>query len=41
MQKICGVNFFSFRPEKPFLEKHGQKNQNRQLKQKFGTKKLI
>ena len=41
MQKICGVNFFSFRPEKPFLGKHGQKNQNRQLKQKFGTKKLI
>ena len=25
MQKICGVHFFYFRPEKPFLGKSGQK----------------
>ena len=41
MKKICGVHFFCFRPEKPFLDKSGQKNQNCQLKQKFGTKRLI
>ena len=40
MEKICGVQFFCFRPEKPFLDKYGQKNQYRQLKQKFGTKRL-
>ena len=27
-----------FRPEKPFLGKSGQKNQNCQFKLKFGTK---
>ena len=30
--------FFCFRPEKPFLGKSGQKNQNCQFKLKFGTK---
>ena len=25
MQKICGLYFFCFRPEKPFLDKSGQK----------------
>ena len=34
-------SLFCFRPEKPFLNKSGQKNQNCQLKQKFGTKRLI
>ena len=38
MKKICGVYFFCFRPEKPFLGKSGQKNQNCQFKLKFGTK---
>ena len=38
MQKISGVHFFCFRPEKPFWGKSGQKNQNRQFKLKFGTK---
>ena len=38
MQKICGVHFFCFRPEKPFLSKSGQKNQNCQFKRKFGSK---
>ena len=38
MQKICGVHFFCFRPEKPFWGKTGQKNQNCQVKMKFGTK---
>ena len=38
MQKICGLHFFCFRPEKPFLGKSGQKNQNCQFKLKFGTK---
>ena len=28
MQKISCVHFFCFRPEKPFLGKSGQKNQN-------------
>ena len=41
MQKLCGVHFSCFRPEKPFLNKSRQKNQNCQLKQKFGTKRLI
>ena len=35
MQKICGVHFFCFKPEKK------KKNQNCQLKQKFGIKGLI
>ena len=35
---MCGVHFFCFRPEKPFLCKSGQKNQNCQFKLKFGTK---
>ena len=35
---MCGVHFFCFRPEKPFLGKYGQKNQNYQFKLKFGTK---
>ena len=38
MWKISGVNFFCFRPEKLFLGKSGQKNQNCQFKLKFGTK---
>ena len=38
MLKICGVLFFFSRPEKPFLGKSGQKNQNCQFKLKFGTK---
>ena len=38
MQKICGVHFFYFAPEKPFLDKSGEKTQNCQLKQKFGAK---
>ena len=38
MQKIYGVHFFRFRPEKLFLDKSGQKNQNCQFKLKFGTK---
>ena len=28
MKKICGVHFFCVIPEKSFLEKSGQKNQN-------------
>ena len=38
MYKICGVLFFCFKPEKPFLGKSSQKNQNCQFKLKFGTK---
>ena len=38
MWKICGVHFCSFRPEKPFLGKTGQKNESSQFKLKFGTK---
>ena len=38
MYKICGIHFFCFRPEKPFLDKSGQKNHNYQFKLKFGTK---
>ena len=34
-------HIFCFRPEKHFLDKSGQKNQNCQFKQKFGTKRLI
>ena len=30
--KICGVHFFCFKPEKPFLGKSGQKNKNCQFK---------
>ena len=41
MKKICGVHFFCFRPEEPFLDKSGQKNKNCQLKKKFGAKRLI
>ena len=37
-EKMCGVRFFCFRPEKPFLGKSGQKNQNCRFKLKFGTK---
>ena len=36
--KICGVHFFCFRLEKPFLGKSGQKSQNCQFKLKFGIK---
>ena len=38
MWKISDVYFFCFRPEKPFLGKSGQKNQNCQFKLKFGSK---
>ena len=38
MWKVCSVHFFCFRPEKPFLGKSGQKNQNCQFELKFGTK---
>ena len=38
MKKICGVYLFCFRPEKPFLGKSVQKNQNCQFELKFGTK---
>ena len=38
MYKICGVLFFCFKPEKPFLGKSSQKNQNCQFKLKFGAK---
>ena len=38
MQKISGVHFFCFRPEKVFLDKSGQKNENSQFNLKFGTK---
>ena len=38
MQKICGVHFFCYRPEKPFLGKSVQKNQNCQFKLKLGAK---
>ena len=38
MYKICGVRFFCFRPEKPWLSKSGQKNQNCSFKLKFGIK---
>ena len=38
MWKISDVYFFCFRPEKPFLGKSGQKNQNCQFKWKFGSK---
>ena len=38
MYKISGVHFFYFRPEKPFLDKFGQKNQNCHFKLKFGSK---
>ena len=38
MQKICGVHFLCFRPEKPFFGKSDQKNQNRQFQLEFGTK---
>ena len=33
---LCSL--FCFRPEKPFLDKSGQKNQTCQFKWKFGTK---
>ena len=38
MQKICGVHFFCFGREKPFLGKSYKKNQNCQFKLKLGTK---
>ena len=38
MQKIYVVYYFCFRPEKPFLSKSGQKNQNCQFNLKFCTK---
>ena len=38
MWKISDVHIFCFRPEKPFLGKSGQKNQNCQFKLRFGTK---
>ena len=38
MYKICGVHFFCFRPEKPWLSKSDQKNQNCSFKLKFGVK---
>ena len=41
IEKICDVHFFCCKPEKPFLDKSGQKNQKRHLKQKFGTNRLI
>ena len=38
MYKLCGVHFFCFRPEKPFLGKSSKENQNCQFKLEFGTK---
>ena len=38
MYKICGAHFLRFRPEKPFLGKSGQKDQNCQFKLKCGAK---
>ena len=38
VENICGVHFFCFRSEKPFLGKSGQKNQTRKFQRKFGTK---
>ena len=37
MYKICGVHFLCFRPEKPFLGKSGQKDQDCQFKLKCGA----
>ena len=38
MWKVCGVHFFCFRPEEPFMDKSGQKGRNCRFKPKFATK---